>query len=911
MPSSGDLNTLVKQLAAGLGRVVARQEGDATLVAVERARQQARDFRRASDASQLDQLQTDLAGLDNAALVPLIKAFTHYFGMLNLAEKVRAHALPAPRAMRAALASLPAHGVSGEQARAFLEQALVMPVFTAHPTESKRRTTQEILHRLANAAEGLLRGNGEQREEAGRAVAEELVLLWQTDEIRRDRPTVLTEASRNLFYFEQSLAQALPSLYRAWGRDAREAYPDANFKVPSFVRFGSWIGGDRDGNPFVTADVTAGVLALTRASALRLHLRSLRQLARRLAVSTAQVDVSRALLASLREDSVRFPELGQADEVERSAEPYRLKIAFMRQKLKGALRHTRRFARGLRLEASERESGTWYYRRQELLDDFGMMADSLRAHGAPELADGFLEDARRTAEVFGLGLARLDLRQHAMAHENALRDILARAGLTQDWCSLPEAERLALLEREIPASRPLIRPGELLDADTVELLRVLRMAKRALIELDPECLQVYVISMCERVSDVLGLLLLLRETGLYEPGVQSHLDLVPLFETLAALKDSTPLMDALYKSPAYQDHLRLRAKTQEVMLGYSDSNKEAGYAASRWHLYQAQSQLVAGAQDAGVQLRIFHGRGGSVGRGGGPTHRAILAQPAGSLDHGLRLTEQGEVVSDQYFRAEWAQRHLDLTAAAVLSGALGGQRQAPDPAWQAWMALVAKTSCDAYQALVYAHPRFVEYFTEATPIREIRRHRIGSRPSSRVASERIQDLRAIPWVFAWVQSRMVFAGWYGLGTGLKNAGEQKGGLEALQAMHKAWPFFQDLLANAQMALKKSDLAIAKRYTHLVSDAALAQEIFGRIATEHALAVEWVCKIAGVQGLLDDEPELRDAIDRRNTYLDPLSMLQIEVLRRLRQAKDLKAETLLEESALLCINGIAAGMKNTG
>jgi phosphoenolpyruvate carboxylase len=906
------LTFLIRSLASNLGKVVARQEGEAALDRVESARRLARDFRKNADPAKLQALAELAAGLSVEDLAILIKAFTHYFGMANLAEKLHAHSEGLPSVMRDTLKGLKEQGVTAAELRSHLAELLIIPVFTAHPTESKRRSTQEILHRLTSEAAGLMQGgeDEEAQEERRLRLLEELVLLWQSDEVRRDRPTVLTEARRNLFYFDQSLGSAVPSLYRAWRRDLDHVYgEEEGLQLPPFLRFGSWIGGDRDGNPFVTAKVTAGVLVEMRATALRLHTRALRLLYERLCVSEQQVEHSRALAQSLRDDAQRLPRLAERLSPDIAAEPYRRKLRFMLEKLRRTGAEGRRVLQ--RRPGSPPEPGTWYPRAADLIAELDLLADSLSEHKARVLAEGLLADVRRQVEVFGLQLARLDLRQHSGVHEAAIAELLKAASVCEDWAGLPETERLPLLERELATARPLSRGNAGLSAATAELLSTLRLAERTLTQVDAEALQYFVISMTHRQSDVLGLLLLCREAGLYLPGHHSRLDLVPLFETRRDLEAAPELMASLFSSPAYRDHLRLRQGRQEVMLGYSDSNKDCGYVASRWYLYEAQKSLLTTAREAGVRLRLFHGRGGSVGRGGGPTHRAIMAQPPDTVDGGLRLTEQGEVVSDHYFQAPWAARHLDHLAAAVLEAVFPSGSRRPEAAWVEEMRALAAASETAYRELLAA-PGFIEYFLHATPIREIGRHRIGSRPAQREGKGfAIEDLRAIPWVFSWTQSRHLVPGWYGLGLAIQQRlGSDPSCLERLRQMYQRWPFFQDLIDNAQMTLKKADMAIAGRYAGL-AESADAPAVHARIELGYNAAVAAICAVAQVGGLLEHEPELRASLERRNTFLDPLHIIQVELLKRMRAKPDLRTETALEEAILMSINGIAAGLKNTG
>jgi phosphoenolpyruvate carboxylase len=917
-PSS--LDYLIRFMASMLGKVISRQEGEPSYQLIERARLLAKDFRKNSDPSKAAELSELVAGLPLEDLNIMIKSFTNYFGMANLAEKIHSYEERAlnpeqARPLHFALMKLKERGVGPEQLRSFFEHSLIMPVFTAHPTESKRRTTLKILHRLTRQAVHIIEPqlDEESRERLRLAVLEEMVTLWQSDEVRRERPSVLTECQRNLFYFEDALSEAVPRVYRELEWALREAWgEDEVFHPAAALRFGTWIGGDRDGNPFVTPEVTVDVICEMRDTALALHMRSLQELHEHLSLSTTQVDISPALMASLKEDGRRFPSMEEEMSADLAAEPYRRKCFYMREKIKRSMLQTKQFRGERPGRRTDLVEGTWYYSRAQFLKDLDLIADSLRANKASILAEGFLQDTRRRVEVFGLQLARMDLRQHSARHESALAELLRQADECEDYASLSEEERCKLLEREIMEERPLARPGKPLSPETGEVMETLRKAGRVLEELDPEAFQTYIVSMTHRASDILGILLLMRENGIYHPGKISRFDLVPLFETRDDLARADTIMERLYSSEAYRDHLMLRGNNQEIMLGYSDSNKEVGYMASRWFLYRAQLDLRQQSEKAGLTLTLFHGRGGSVGRGGGPAHRAILAQPPHTVEGRLRLTEQGEVVSDHYSEPDWAEAHLEAMLAAVLLASHPDKENLPDPAWEKVLADLADRSMKAYRSLIYDNPRFPEYFRQATPINEISRHRIGSRPSSRSGGENITDLRAIPWVFAWTQSRHILAGWYGLGSALEGyLVDNPDGLQTLRAMNDRWPFFNDLLDNAQMTLKKADLPVMARYAELVQDPKLRDQVFSQISSEYKRSVEGICRVAGIKELLENEPFLRVSLLERNRYIDPLTTIQIELLKRLRGKNDPDMEHRLEEAMLLCINGVAAGLKNTG
>jgi phosphoenolpyruvate carboxylase len=918
----GSLDYLIKFMAGMLGKVIARQEGERSFELVERARVLAKDFRKSGDFGKAVELDKLVAGLPLEDLNVLIKSFTNYFGMANLAEKIHAYEERARsegaaqvRPLDQAVAIIRNRGVESAELRAFFLNALVMPVFTAHPTESKRRTTLKILHRLTRQAArfnapGL---DPELRESLRLGVLEEMVTLWQSDEVRRERPSVLVECTRNLFYFEEALSVAVPRVYRELERAIERVWGEEKAFAPApLLRFGTWIGGDRDGNPFVTPEVTADVICQMRDTAMGLHMKSLMELSERLSLSSTQVDISPALAQSLKEDGKRFPGLEEEMSADLAAEPYRRKCFYMREKIKRCGIQTKQFRSEQPGRRTDLVEGTWYHSRHQFLKDIDLMADSLRMNQASVIADGFLQDLRRRVEVFGLQLARMDLRQHSLRHEEAVAELLKQAGTCADYKGLNEEERCGLLEREIMEKRPLVRQGMSLSPESAEVMETLRKAGRILEELDPEAFQTYIISMTHRASDILSVLLLMRENGIYLPGRSSRFDLVPLFETKDDLDRSAAIMSRLYGSPAYKDHLGLRGSNQEIMLGYSDSNKEVGYVASRWYLYKAQVELRKQAQSAGLTLTLFHGRGGSVGRGGGPSHRAILAQPPHTVEGRIRITEQGEVVSDHYSEPDWADAHLQAMLAAVILTSHPDAENRPEAAWEAVLADLAERSMKAYRGLVYGNYRFAEYFRQATPINEISRHRIGSRPASRGGGESISELRAIPWVFAWTQSRHILAGWYGLGSALEGyLVDHPDGLKTLREMSDRWPFFRDLMDNAQMTLKKADLHVMGRYAALVSEAPLRETVFRLISSEYKKSVEGVCRVAGIKELLQGEPALKQSLETRNYYIDPLTTIQIELLRRIRSKNDPDMEHRLEEAMLLCINGVAAGLKNTG
>ncbi|WP_110513392.1 phosphoenolpyruvate carboxylase [Herpetosiphon llansteffanensis] len=919
------LSMLIHSLGNVLGDVIVAQDGVSAFELEEDVRQRTKQ-RRSDGKLQETHALTELVGqLPVAQLMGLIKAFTHYFGLVNLAESVeRLRVLaerdrqngdaPRSESVELALQELRERGITAQQVQDLLDHAEIRPVFTAHPTEAKRRTTLKKHHRIAEAARQLTAETTfqRQRERLLEAIREEIVALWQSDEVRIIKPTVIDEVKNNLYYFEESLFDMIPQLYRDTEASLRRIYPEHDWHLPAFLRFGSWVGGDRDGNPFVIPSVTVETLKLLMGRSLREHIHAVERLSHRLSQSSRQVPISEELAQTLVHDAPLFPELAHVLERRNPHEPYRQKCSYIHAKLHATLAYVERYEPDWARGGHRPTEGTWYANANEYLSDLATMEYSLRTNGAASVADGFLRDVQCSAKVFGLHTATLDIRQHSSRHTSALSEIFEYAGICDDYASLSQAERTAILERELANNRPLIPTHLYYSAETVEIIETFRTIRAVLSDLNAEAIETYIISMTEGPSDILAVLLLAREAGIYQPGEHSWLNIVPLFETGADLIAAPEIMHTLLSSEAYRQHLVLRNDVQEIMLGYSDSNKDGGFADAHWALYLAQVALAETCFRHRVAMRLFHGRGGAVGRGGGPANRAILGQPPGTVGGRIKITEQGEVISDRYAEPETAYRHQEQIINAVLRSSLGVSIAHISPEWQAAMSSLAQVSRKVYRGLVYDHPHFLEYFRNATPITEISRLNIGSRPASRKASDRIEDLRAIPWVFSWMQSRHTLPGWYGLGSALEHLIQADGnGLITLQGMYNDWPFFRTMLDNAQMILSKADMDIAAQYALLVPDQALANEIFGLIKAEYELTVKWICEVAQINELLDTNPILQHSIKQRNPYVDPLSFVQIELLRRLRTDPDGLEHGDLEDAILLSINGIAAGLKNTG
>ena len=790
-------------------------------------------------------------------------------------------------------------------------------VFTAHPTEASRRTVLRLLRKIADvvhaAEDPRARPGDAERHE--RRLAELVDLLWQTDELRIARPDPKDEARTSLYYLGQIARKVVPDLLQEL--DRRLASIGVELPVAARpLRFGSWAGGDRDGNPNVTPEVTLEVLALQHDTGLRELVAQVEEILTEVSASTRVVSASEELLASLEEDARALPITYSTIRRLNAEEPYRLKLSFVRVRL---LRTRDRLA-----NATAHEPGRDYLHLGELVDDLRLVRDSMLADGDRLTADGSVLRLLRTATAIGTGMATLDVREHSEKHHEALAELYDRLGeLERPYGELDHAARTEVLSAEMAGRRPLVGAGQVPPdgpaAASLGLLRTLRTAQETY---GPDVVETYIVSMTHDVDDLFAVVVLAREAGLVDLGsddgpATARIGFAPLFETVAELETAGPLLDALLGDPSYRRVVAARGDVQEIMLGYSDSSKDAGIAASQWQIHRAQRALRDIAREHGVRLRLFHGRGGSVGRGGGPTAEAILSQPYGSLDGPIKVTEQGEVISDKYLLPELGRYNLEGALAAVVEASvlhrtsLLPQEVLDD--WNGTMDLVAGHGQTAYRGLV-RDEALVPFFVTATPVDELGKMNIGSRPSKRPGGAGgLDDLRAIPWVFGWTQSRIILPGWFGVGSGLAAARED-GRLETLQEMYGSWSFFRTFLSNVQMTLTKTDLDIAGRYVRtLVPDDAAG--IFDVIRAEHERTVAEVLRVTGQSALLEQAPVLRRTLELRDHYLAPLHALQVSMLARSREAvgddPDASAPEDVQRALSLTINGIAAGLRNTG
>jgi phosphoenolpyruvate carboxylase len=906
--TDSSLRADVRRVATLLGQSLVRQEGPELLDLVENVRTLGRTDPAAA-AHALRQVAEDDAAR-------LVRAFSAYFHLANVVEQLhRSRELRQQRATQGGWLERTAdvmaeRKVSIDELEVMAERLEVRPVFTAHPTEAARRSTLTKLRAVAavleaEAADAAIASSPELTRRTDRSLAEIIDLLWQTDELRQQRPEPTDEARNAMFHLEDAARLAVPAVLH----DLAVTFAHFGVDLPvtsAPLRFGTWMGGDRDGNPNVTPTVTMQTLNLQHEVGIRIVERALEGLVEELSVSSRVAGASDELLASLAADLDRLPEVDARFRRINVEEPYRLKISCIRAKLARTRARLAADARG------RHEPGVDYLGSAELVEDLQILRRSLAEHHGQLIADGRLADLVRTTNAIGLHLATMDVREHADAHHVALAALVDRLGDSEPaYAELTPDERTAWLGRELAGRRPLTGALTALDGRPAAVAGVFTTIREALDRFGPDVIESYVISMTRGVDDVLAAVVLAREAGLVDvhAGV-ARIGFVPLLEQVGELRRAGELVGELLSIPEYRAIVRAREDLQEVMVGYSDSNKEAGITTSQWEIHRAQRALRDCAARHDIRLRLFHGRGGTVGRGGGPTHDAILAQPWGTLEGAIKVTEQGEVISDKYLLPVLARENLELTVAAVLGASLlhTAPRQSDfDLArWSAAMDKISDAASAAYRRLA-SDPGLPEYFWATTPTELLAALNIGSRPAQRPGGgSGLTSLRAIPWVFGWTQSRQIVPGWFGVGTGLAAAREEGLG-DLMQEMHRRWHFFGTFISNVEMTLVKSDLSIARSYVERLTEPHQRQ-LFDVIAAEHDLTLSEVLKLTGERELLDANPLLKRTLAVRDLYLAPLHHLQIELLAR-RRSGDPSAN--LERALLLTVNGIAAGMRNTG
>jgi phosphoenolpyruvate carboxylase len=913
------LRAEIRSLGSALGRVISKLEGPDALETVETLRTLAKTAR-AGDTAAAEKLAAAVAKLTPAQAFTQAMAFTLYFELVNLAEenfrvlllrKRRAARLladpksedarPIRESIEAAVLELKNRGVDTAAMQSLVDSLAIELVFTAHPTESKRRTLLTKLRRLAD----ILRHRAQPEQSNPdfndpQCVEREIVSLWLTDRSRTARPEVTDEARTGLWYFETTLFDTLPRLHVDMARALKQHYPDV--KPPArWLTFGSWIGGDRDGNPNVTAKVTADVLLLHRRLAAAKLRAGVYDLSRWLTISDRREPLPTGIKKLLRE-SRQLSTLIEQLSSRYPHEQYRLLLAGLRDRLGQAVHEVRS---GHALAAADDEGAGNCLTAEAVRETLQAIHDALASGRGAALTGGELKTVRDQAEVFGLHASRLDLRQHSGPHEAAVTEVLGRA----DYAKLSEEVKRELLTEAIAAAKPLTAAKlAAFTPATRNIIEPLALTGHVSAKFGPEALGIYIISMTSGVSDLLEVMLLMKLAD------SAPLPIAPLFETLDDLNRAPEILAALFTHPAYASELARHRRHQHVMLGYSDSNKDCGYLTATWALYKAQEDIVRVCHDHDVRVTLFHGRGGSIARGGGPAAKAILAQPVGLRGGGIRVTEQGEVLSTRYHDPDLAHRILEQMAYGVLLGAHAAKTHEPAPGdWLRAMEKMSAAGVAAYKALVHDDPDFLAFWKQSTPIDEIGNLKLGSRPTFRRNTTSVEDLRAIPWVFSWMQSRFVFPGWFGLGAALESVLEEGAvGKKILREMYAGWAFFKTMIDNAQLTLRKADIPIARLYAELVEEPRIKKKVLAVLTAEFERTEAAILALTGHKQLLAEEPVLLKSVQLRNPYIDPLNYIQVEMLRRLRSGKLGKEEEEATRAVVeLTINGISGGLKNTG
>lgn len=922
-----DLRKRERLLSLLLSRVLKSELPRATYDALGQLRKGFIALRERPDAARhaaLDQLIEDQSP---ESMSSIIRAFNLYFSLVHIAEETaqlrrRRRLVQRGKHMwfgsfHDTLLNMRQQGIEAGELQTLLDRLCYLPVLTAHPSEARRRTIKGALRHIFLSVEDLddPRNKGMYREEVVDRLANQIRVLWKTDEVRAFKLDVRDEIYSGLSYFPQSLFQAVAHIYRNFHTAVVDVYGEAvakALKTPAFLRFGSWIGGDRDGHPGVTTEVTALAWRMQAETAYEEYLRRLDRLFDQLSLSDRLCKPSAALMASLERDARVASQLFGGQPNPHPQEPYRRKLEIMQFRVRRNLELNRRAM----ADNESRFEEPGYADAQAFLDDLALIRDSLIEHGDATLADGELRDLILLVETFGFHLMQLDVRQESTRHSQTVAEILTQA-LSVDYHALDETARIALLADALANPNALLYDPGLLSEAGQETLRVFQLIAHMRRQLGPDCFGRYVISMTHTASHVLEVMLLASQTGLagrLGGRWYCHIGVSPLFETIEDLKHAETVLDQLYGLPIYRGLLDAFHGDQEVMLGYSDSCKDGGILASSWHLYEAQKRIMALSDRHGVPCRLFHGRGGTLGRGGGPTHEAILAQPPGTVRGQLKLTEQGEVLFYKYNNMETAVYELTLGVTGVLKASVHQVRPTP-PDRNDYLGIMDELAAEGeavYRDLTERTPGFLDYFYEVTPVQEISLLNIGSRPSHRKKGDRsLSSVRAIGWVFAWGQSRHALPTWYGMGGAIERwRGKDAARLAKLQTMYREWPFFRTLLSNAQMALYKADMNIAEEYAGLCQDREAGERIFKVIRQRHERAVLQILHVADVPGLLSETPELAISLAHRTPYLDPLNHIQAVLLRKLR-ASDGEGDCPWLEPLLRSINAIAAGMRNTG
>ncbi len=904
----------IKELGTILGNILKEQESEDLFQTVEELRSLTKSLRAEYRRETRDKIARVINSLNTDKAYKVVRAFSIYFILVNAADEV--HKIRMQRAnlfgggpaqegsLEAALAKIKNAKDSREKIISALSKLEIIPVFTAHPTEATRQT---ILRKILRISRLLLQrelsiNSIEELEEIKIKLQTEITLLWQSNEIRFHKVTVNDEIQHGLFFFKDILYDVIPNFYSSLNANLKK-YFNIQDPVPAIFKFGSWIGGDRDGHPFVTVDLTKETLSNNKRQIIQLYQKDLEMLYTSLSPSSNIIRASKELVASIERDRSLLG-VGRTDGILRDpSEIYRLKLLLI----------------SLRLEDNKLNGPKGYKNSAEFLDDLRLMYQSLSRNKGKIIADSVLLPVIYKTQTFGFRLAALDIRQNSSMLNAAVKELLAYSEVHQDFSSAKETEKVAVLTDELLKSRPLRNFYSSLSAGTSKILEEFSVIKWGKENVAPNACNDYIISNCSSVSDILTALLLAKESGLISVSkkslTNSDLDILPLFETIEDLRRSSIVMSELFSNKAYLQHIKLRRNIQKIMIGYSDSNKDGGIVTSNYELYKAQINLKKLCDKHGVDLILFHGRGGSISRGGGPVNQSILSQPKGTIEGKIKITEQGEMISSKYLIPEIAGRSLELMASAVIYTTFNSIDKKQDDKIEKYSGIFERISEYAFQNYrrLILHPEFHEYFRTVTPIDLIEHIEIGSRPASRKKGKDIRNLRAIPWVFAWTQNRQTISGWYGFGSAITQCIEE--GIVVwndLQEMYAEWEFFRSLVSNIEMVLTKTDMIIGKEYLKLSTRKNATDRIFKMINTEYEIACRTTLRITGEENLLDGDKSLQRSLHLRNPYIDPISFIQVKFIKKFRDknisVQDRKTLLHLLRST---VNGIAAGVRNTG
>ena len=903
----------IRLLGDMLGEVIRDIEGEEVVNTIERIRLLSKEIRNNFTEEKHEEFKREILALDVPTRRHVIRAFTAFFHLSNVAEqnfKIRRRRLYQleseevlqPLSLDDTVERLKNSNMDPETIEEALSTLSLELVTTAHPTESTRRTILQIKKRIADILLQLDQHLNTRNEKSAlkASLFNEIAILWETDELRRYKPSVLNEVENGLYYFDTTLFEVLPDIHRELEASLSDTYPEKEWHVPNFISFGSWIGGDRDGNPFVTHDVTYDTLKAQRSLVLRKYTEVLCSMKSMYSFATTRVKIPKDFI-----DHVEASEKKYLNEGKKHGSPFET---------------YRRFITVLLYRISQVGiSDAGYKTADEFLQDLRTIESSLRSHHPANHELKTLSKLTRQVQLFGFHLASLDVRNHSGEHEAAVSEILREVGVTNAYETLSEEERVKVLISVLSDPRRLLLGLEDYTEATREMIQTFQTIKKIKEEFGEKAILVYIISMAKAPSDVLEVLLLAKEANLYrlhgDGTVESHLNIAPLFETIDDLKAAKTIIETLLQIPLYREHLRILEDRQEVMFGYSDSSKDGGTLTSQWMLYKAQMEIHQMATAYDISLKFFHGRGGSLGRGGGAIHKSLMSQPEETIDDGVKITEQGEVLSSRYLMRDIAFRSLEQAVAVLLDISTKVVKDGPDSfkreqRWVEALDAISDVSHKKYCALVFEDEGFIDYFYEATPLTHIGDLNIGSRPVARKNARGFEFLRAIPWVFSWTQSRHLLPAWFAAGTGLQDfVSKDAEHMLILQEMYKEWPFFKNLINNLQMALLRVDLIAVREYASLVKDTEAATRIVQNIEEEYARTKEVVLKIAGDQELLDRDPNIRNSMQKRAPYMDPLNFLQVELMRELRTMEDEDGKIMCQ--TLLTLSGISAGLRTTG